>query len=203
MKHFRRFAINGLTLLSLLLAGAVLLLRMLSERPIWRIWGMPLDSTSALVGFRRIHIARFHTNNGHSCQIDEWILCSDGGYLEFQKLHERQDAFTDEQLQNLRTLVPRDSSVFGHLHVGDRSYFSYVGSLLQERWSRNIRFQYSIPHWVVFFLMLMLPVSRVFLFVLRRRRLSTGTPRCPTCGYDLRATPHRCPECGRELATRK
>jgi hypothetical protein len=64
----------------------------------------------------------------------------------------------------------------------------------------------AIPHtlveWVFGFGFLIL--WQIFLVVgaIVRRRYETQINRlaknlCPTCGYDLRATPDRCPECGR------
>ena len=38
------------------------------------------------------------------------------------------------------------------------------------------------------------PARRLQAKLLRRERMRGGL--CPTCGYDLRATPGRCPECG-------
>jgi hypothetical protein len=50
------------------------------------------------------------------------------------------------------------------------------------------------PHALV--LLAILPAVRLLQARKARRRASAGL--CPTCGYDLRATPNRCPECGRE-----
>jgi hypothetical protein len=52
------------------------------------------------------------------------------------------------------------------------------------------------PHWIVV-LSGLIPSSLLILKRYRARRRRPGN--CPTCGYDLRATPDRCPECGTEV----
>jgi hypothetical protein len=60
-------------------------------------------------------------------------------------------------------------------------------------WSDRYR-ALAVPHWAVVGLAGILPARRLLQLAARRRRPGTGL--CPTCGYDLRATPGRCPECG-------
>jgi hypothetical protein len=58
----------------------------------------------------------------------------------------------------------------------------------------NVMWSVRIPLWLpgsVFAVLPALWLSKR----LRRRRPGL----CPSCGYDMRATPHRCPECGTEV----
>jgi hypothetical protein len=50
------------------------------------------------------------------------------------------------------------------------------------------------PCWAVVLSSAVLPAIACVALIRRRRRHAQGC--CPTCGYDLRATPDRCPECG-------
>jgi hypothetical protein len=58
--------------------------------------------------------------------------------------------------------------------------------------------EFTVPHWFVAAAAAALPCSRAAAFALRvrRRRNAREKHACPSCGYDLRATPDRCPECG-------
>jgi hypothetical protein len=78
------------------------------------------------------------------------------------------------------------------LHVRPVADLGYV--------QRSRLWRVGVPHWALA-LATGLPCALWFLRWRRRRRRGK-TGKCPSCGYDLRATPDKCPECGKSPATR-
>lgn len=56
-----------------------------------------------------------------------------------------------------------------------------------------------IPCWFLTLIFSLLPTLWLLKFLRHHRRLTRNF--CPTCGYDMRATPDRCPECGTPAVT--
>jgi len=67
------------------------------------------------------------------------------------------------------------------------------GAVQIEAWNNGC-LRVRVRDWLLVLVTPLLPIARIFprIRLLRRRRFGL----CPTCNYDLRATPDRCPECG-------
>jgi hypothetical protein len=59
--------------------------------------------------------------------------------------------------------------------------------------SYHVEHRIIVAHWLLALLVLLLPAA-YYARCRRKKRYPKGL--CPTCGYDLRATPDLCPECG-------
>jgi len=86
--------------------------------------------------------------------------------------------------------VPIDAYLFIHSISASRFGFGYERKVYPDQSLRTV----AIPYWFATIIFAISPGLRITGFLRRRRHLSSH--RCPTCGYDLRATPARCPECG-------
>lgn len=57
---------------------------------------------------------------------------------------------------------------------------------------------YIVPDWFMAALLALMPAFILTRLVQTKRRMQRRIAKdlCPSCGYDLRASPDRCPECG-------
>jgi hypothetical protein len=92
----------------------------------------------------------------------------------------------------------RISPTIHYATVGDRAFgfgVSHEDHLTKSR--HDEYWTLSLPAWFVMLLCAILPA----IWFGRQRRSARRRHQglCPTCGYDLRATPDRCPECGTQV----
>jgi hypothetical protein len=120
---------------------------------------------------------------------------------------------TDRGPQNDESFVSEGGKLeYGHFAVDvenrgdDVKGFSYHRRLPDDFYVRQRAFTFNhkdygeirstairVPHWLFAAIFAVTPAAW---FLARRRVRTSHGVACPTCGYDLRATPDRCPECG-------
>ncbi len=90
-------------------------------------------------------------------------------------------------------------------HSSLRDFGTFIPGERASGWLLGFGFYYAdsdavtfhaiaIPHWFLALLFAIPPALHLRAIIRSRRLRRAG--HCPRCGYDLRATPERCPECG-------
>lgn len=87
----------------------------------------------------------------------------------------------------------------GRFSVGGSLWKDTFAGFHIDRWEYNTsRTQMSaVIVRIPWYALVLLSGSLLAFAIYRHARRTTHANACPSCGYDLRATPERCPECGR------
>ena len=189
----KRFLLNGLTLLSLLLCVAVAVLWVRSHfaqdfldrsavttTPAgFRMWSYSLATWR---GVLRVAAVRH--------ELDETAMPA--------SLYERHLDIARAQEHEYKRLKWRSRRAEEFPVTDDQplSRWGFIWQLIDEQNAghRGLAFAASLPWWLML-LLCSVPLDLRFASWMRRRR-RPHRQLCPSCGYDLRATPDKCPECG-------
>ena len=115
-------------------------------------------------------------------EYDEYRLISERGHITWLTT---DAGFNPESVDRTEWRWSGLGFDFGHRHEVRRL------ETLSVYWSGYARW-YTVPHYAAVAVLTFLPL----LVVCRTRRHGGAAGVCPSCDYDLRATPGRCPECG-------
>jgi len=189
MRRFRRILLHAITLASLALCLATVVLWVGSYayfgeyRQLNKDNGRLLDLVVLYGGMQVAKVENVWNRNGElGWEWDRgwsWVPLNDG--------------------RSLWGAPPKDWQLFhgagtvaDHRALGFRLMSGNLGGIPGSPfWSIRV------PLWAIALAFSALPVFRALRWRRRRRaRRARSAGLCPACGYDLRATPERCPECG-------
>jgi hypothetical protein len=134
----------------------------------------------------------------------QYSINSGGGRLQLlrKEFHDQPGAVghsvlaESEAVVDLKPGLPGDRSfsVLGFEYFVREKHYTPGPQVESTYWGFRV---WTAPYWSVATPAGVLPAIRLLSYLRRRRSRIRGELRlCPTCGYDLRATPDRCPECG-------
>jgi hypothetical protein len=128
-------------------------------------------------------------------KTERWLISSACGQVAFT-VSGGADWGDETGFQAKSSEPPSAYQLVGARDAGWSKLQTYVdrGGFVVWRGSVGRQFVASavVPWWAVIAATAPLPVLRL----IRVARRTSRSGRCRSCGYDLRATPHRCPECG-------
>jgi hypothetical protein len=196
VRRLARILLNALTVLSLLLCVATIVLWMRSG----------LETDGRVVMFLRSH-GPDQALIAYSVESQAGRIRLEGGRYVLRTTELRW--FDSSELSRLK----RPMGDWSRANPFDLRFASSNGAAGGIEWGGTPaltqaapdRYRWlTLPHWYVAAATGLWPAARSYSWLRRsfRRRRRARIGLCPVCGYDLRATPDRCPECGHSTARR-